>query len=203
MGRQRGFGILAYAVAAIVLLGMVGTGVYKVKQWGANEVRAEWAEANRKAAEEAAIRRTASELIARTSAAELAASQQKGRDYEAKWMAERAKVRNSTLAGCPGSLRSDAMGGQATLPLPLSGHSPVRFSWQFIRLWDRAWTGQAGEPVLPDPVAASGADAGSLSSIGAGEVLDSHAENAGRCSADRRSLNALIEQIERLRVGWK
>ena len=33
--------ILAYAVAAIVLLGMIGTGVYKVKEWGAGEVRAE------------------------------------------------------------------------------------------------------------------------------------------------------------------
>ena len=46
MREQHGFGILAYAIAAIVLLGMVGTGVYKIKQWGANEVRAEWAAVN-------------------------------------------------------------------------------------------------------------------------------------------------------------
>ena len=35
--------LLAYAIAAIVVMGMIGTGVYKVKQWGAGEVRAEWA----------------------------------------------------------------------------------------------------------------------------------------------------------------
>jgi glutamyl-tRNA reductase len=40
---------------AIAVLGMIGTGVYKVKQWGAEEVRAEWNSANEKArAEEAA-----------------------------------------------------------------------------------------------------------------------------------------------------
>lgn len=37
--------LLIYAVVAIVLLGMVGVGVYKVKKWGADEVRAEWEEA--------------------------------------------------------------------------------------------------------------------------------------------------------------
>jgi len=45
--REKGFGLLAYLIAGIVLAGLIGTGVYKVKQWGANEVRAEWAEANR------------------------------------------------------------------------------------------------------------------------------------------------------------
>lgn len=42
---------LAYGLLALALMGMIGTGVYKVKQWGADEVRAEWAEANRKARE--------------------------------------------------------------------------------------------------------------------------------------------------------
>ena len=45
--KQRGFGILAYLLAAIALTGLIGTGVYKVKKWGGDEVRAEWAEANR------------------------------------------------------------------------------------------------------------------------------------------------------------
>ena len=97
----------------------------------------------------------------------------------------------------------DATEGQVTLPLPPFDAGPVRFSWQFVSLWDRAWTGQAGKPVLPDPVAASGADADSLSPFGPREVLDSHAENASRCSTDRRSLNGLIDQIEHLRAGWK
>ena len=45
--------IIAYIFAAIALLGLIGTGVYKVKKWGADEVRAEWAEANRLAKEAA------------------------------------------------------------------------------------------------------------------------------------------------------
>ena len=37
--------LLLYGFLALAILGAVGTGVYKVKQWGANEVRAEWNEA--------------------------------------------------------------------------------------------------------------------------------------------------------------
>ena len=37
--------LLIYGIVALSILGMIGTGVYKVKQWGANEVRAEWARA--------------------------------------------------------------------------------------------------------------------------------------------------------------
>ena len=37
--------LLIYGIVALSILGMIGTGVYKVKQWGANEVRAEWAQA--------------------------------------------------------------------------------------------------------------------------------------------------------------
>ena len=47
--------IIIYAVLALAIMGTIGTGVYKVKQWGGNEVRAEWNAANEKArAEEAA-----------------------------------------------------------------------------------------------------------------------------------------------------
>jgi hypothetical protein len=37
--------LIVYAVLALAVLGMIGTGFYKVKQWGGNEVRAEWDEA--------------------------------------------------------------------------------------------------------------------------------------------------------------
>ena len=33
--------LILYAVLALAVMGMIGTGVYKVKQWGGNEVRAE------------------------------------------------------------------------------------------------------------------------------------------------------------------
>lgn len=36
--------LLLYGLLTLAVMGMVGTGVYKVKQWGANEVRAEWQE---------------------------------------------------------------------------------------------------------------------------------------------------------------
>ena len=206
MGRQRGQ-ILLYLVLGIAFIGVLAGLYFKVHGDGVSqgkaEITAKWEAANRKAEEAAAVRRAAAKLTADTAAAELAASQQKGRDYEAKWRIERAKVRDSTLAACSGSPVGDATTGQATLPLPASNGAPVRFSWQFVRLWDRAWTGQSSESVFPDRIAPSGADAGSLSPVGPGEVLDNHAENASRCSTDRRAFNSLIIQIEQLKSGWK
>ncbi len=37
--------LIAYGLIALAILGAIGTGVYKVKQWGAGEVRKEWADA--------------------------------------------------------------------------------------------------------------------------------------------------------------
>lgn len=34
--------VIAYGVLALALMGAIGTGVYKVKQWGAAEVQAKW-----------------------------------------------------------------------------------------------------------------------------------------------------------------
>ena len=49
---------IVYGFLILSLMGMIGTGVYKVKQWGANEVRAEWTaatEKQRKAEQEKAL----------------------------------------------------------------------------------------------------------------------------------------------------
>ena len=51
--------LILYAVLALAVMGMVGTGVYKVKQWGGDEVRAEWNDANEKARAEEAARSAA------------------------------------------------------------------------------------------------------------------------------------------------
>ena len=57
--------IIVYAVLALAVMGMIGTGVYKVKQWGGNEVRAEWNQANEKArAEEQAKSEQAAKELA-------------------------------------------------------------------------------------------------------------------------------------------
>lgn len=45
--------LLALAVVVLAVLSLIGTGVYKVKQWGANEVQAEWDSEKRQAAERA------------------------------------------------------------------------------------------------------------------------------------------------------
>lgn len=39
--------LLLYGLIALAILGMIGTGIYKVKQWGANEVQMEWDQAQR------------------------------------------------------------------------------------------------------------------------------------------------------------
>lgn len=48
--------LLIYGLLALAVLGLIGTGVYKVKQWGAEEVRTEWKAANEKARREEAER---------------------------------------------------------------------------------------------------------------------------------------------------
>ena len=55
--------LILYAVLALAVMGMIGTGVYKVKQWGAEEVRTEWAAANKKAAEDAETERKRQDSI--------------------------------------------------------------------------------------------------------------------------------------------
>ena len=58
--------ILAYAFAAIALLGMIGGGLYKVRESGKDAVRLEWNQANEKARAEEAARSAAAakELLA-------------------------------------------------------------------------------------------------------------------------------------------
>ncbi len=51
--------LLLYGILALSILAAIGTGVYKVKQWGADEVRAEWSEANRIAREQEQARSAA------------------------------------------------------------------------------------------------------------------------------------------------
>lgn len=202
--KQRGFGILIYMILAIVIMGMMyGLFHYVDTHWetsagvkkGEASRQALWDSANRKAEAEEVARIAAAELIAKTHAAELAVAQQKAVDYETKWRTARAKLSNQTLAGCT----ETAITGPDKL-------ATVRFSAGFLRLYDTAWTGDKGEPVFSDQPTVAGQPAASvdtLTPIGPGEVLDNHAENATRCSADRRALNSLIDQIEKLRAGWK
>jgi len=51
--------LILYAVLALAVMGMIGTGVYKVKKWGGDEVRQEWQES------EAAARKREAEASAK------------------------------------------------------------------------------------------------------------------------------------------
>ena len=200
MRKQRGIALIAYGVIALVGLVALSGIAWKIRESGKDAIRVEWAEADRKAEAEAAERRAAANRTAKRSAEELAALQQKGRDYEAKWRKARSRAPDSTLAGCPGIPPRGSAEGVGATPAAPARDGPVRFSGRFVGLWDGAWTGAAGEPVFPDRAPPEGAAA---DPVGPGELLDNHAENAARCSTDRRALDALIGQVERLRAGWK
>ena len=197
-------GILGYLIAGIAFLGALA-GLYgKVHHdgyaEGVQEITAKWQAADKAAADLEAKRQADADLTAKTSAGLLAAAQQKATTYEAQWRAERSKHANQTLAGCSGSPQVASTGAQAT-PLPT-----VRFSSGFLRLYDSAWTGDSGQSVFGNNAASQGDSADSpdaLTAIGPGEVLDNHAANADLCSADRRKLDALIDQITALKAGWK
>ena len=191
---------MIYLVLGIVALGMLSGIGYKVRESGKDAVRLEWKTANEKADAEQKKRLAAADKTAKQSAADLAAAQQKGRVYEAKWKAERSKVPDSRLASCSGGPTASAPGGAAPALPPDSGVR-LRLSYEFVRLYDHAWTGADGQPVFRHPATAAGA--GASAAPGPGEVLDIHQVNAQRCSEDRRALNALRAQIQRLEKGWR
>lgn len=55
--------LIAYGLIALAILGAIGTGVYKVKEWGADGVRLEWKAANEKAAKEAEAERARQDAL--------------------------------------------------------------------------------------------------------------------------------------------
>ena len=195
---QRGFSLIVYAVLAVAILGLLSTIVYRIREGGKDAIRVEWAEANKKAAAEQAAREAAARATAAKSAKDLAAAQQKGAEYAEKWKAARSAA-SKPLASCPESPPRNAARPDDPTPAP----GGLRFSWRFVGLYDGIWTDSAGKPVFGNNPAPSGADPDSPSPIGPGEVIDNHAENARTCSIDRRNLDALIGQIEKLRAGWR
>ncbi len=195
--------LLAYGLVVLAILGSLA-GLYgTIHHSGVNEGRAEvqarWDKASKAAQERRDANRVVAQNTASKSASDLAAAQQKGAEYAALWRASRNRKPESSLAGCSGAPTANATGTAGTQP----STPAVRFSLGFLRDWNGAWTGAAGQPVLPDspPLALKSAD--TLTSIGAGAVLDNQAANAEACSKDRRSLDSLIDQIEKLRAGWR
>lgn len=220
--KQRGE-ILLYALVAVGLVGAL-YGLYnaidsRAYARGLAQKQAEWDAANRAAeAEERARRTEVARLLLLEEQRRLAAEQAAKTNHN-QWQeaVRESRRQGNTLAECnpaaePAgpSAGADAAGGAgAGLRAPglggsghATGSAVVRLTPEFVRLYDRAWTGLAGEPLF-------GVAAGREAPASAGaawrtpdELLDVHGHNAQSCSADRRELDALIRRIEAAERGW-
>ena len=200
--RQRGS---IYVYAAIAVAGIAAlSGIYFAGyRAGGNAIRADWAAADQAAQAEADMDREERQQDAWQASQDLSAAQQKARDYEIKW--KQAQKRPGTvLAACgkPPPVDSRPTVNEGQPPAPASPSGPpdgLRFTWAFVGLYDAAWTGQAGQPLYPDPGLPAD-KAIQAAPVGPSDLLDTHAENASRCSAAYRQLNALIDLILKFRA---
>lgn len=220
---QRGFGIIAYLIAGGVLVAALGGLYWGIErhgyQRGMAAKQAQWDRANVKAQAEQDERvKAVSQALAEADLKRQAA-QDKASDYNAKWQEARRELirKGAALAVCGTKSRGlspvERDAGVVVPERPEAAEtaagaadpagSGIRFTWDFVRLYDGAWTDQAGEPVFP-PAAGftEPAGASAASPYGPGEVLEVHAENAQRCSADRRELGALMDKIKKAEKAW-
>ena len=196
--RERGFGLIVYAVLALAILGTLSGIAWKIRESGKDAVRVEWSEANRQA-QEAADKLTAERALeAREAVIALQQAERKATDADSRWKAlRRAKARDA-LATCPSTtppVDKPATGTVASQQ-PDSG---LRLTWAYVLLHDRAWVGKDGEPVFSGAgIPPGGAAETDPSPYGPGEILDNQGINAQRCSEDRRNYGALVDLIRKL-----
>lgn len=202
---------LAIAVAAIALV--AGGGVYVIS-WhkgevsrarsdgmaaGKAEVMQLWqAEAIESARDDAAAARARQQIVDAKSkdlqAANERALQAEEQLRRARDERNRAFVSPATVTGCA----SATAAGDA---LDAAGAGPrVYLNWGWVRDYDAAWTGAAGESLFGDRPGAARATqpAGSPSPYGLAEVSERHAGNAAKCSRAIRQLNELIDVLDAL-----
>ena len=186
-----------YAAAAAALLAALG-GIYGLGyKAGADKVQTQWLQANALAEEASRKSRLAREDESRKAANLLAATDRKAREADARWRAERAKRKPLAVAACPASAGPvDSSAPDTGQYRPADG---IRFTPAGLGLWDAAWTGEEGEPVFGDPGSiAAGAVESTTPLPTLEDAVDTHAENASRCSENRRQLVSLIELIQKL-----
>lgn len=196
---KRGFAgieLLVWAAIALAILGAIGGIMHSLKMAGVNEERAAQAERDRKQQEMDNARRDERKGIIQKAAADVVKANAEADDYRARWRKE--KNRGASLATCD----------QSPSPAPAAGGGVagarlgVRFTPDFVRLWDGAWTGPTGQPIFGDrgELALGPAAADSVESPGVDAVLDNHEENASRCSKNSRQLKTLVDTIKKLRA---
>lgn len=188
--------LVLYAVLALAVMGMIGTGVYQVKEWGADEVRAEWAEANRVAKEVADRLAQERALEARKTVIAAQQAERKAKNYETKWRQTRNVLRDVPLAVCPTPSASppDAAGAILASPGPV-----LSLTWAYVLQHDSAWTGPDGEPLWPDSGGTAERPLAAPSPVTLDQALETHQANASRCSENSRQLGRLIALIKKLR----
>lgn len=127
-------------------------------------------------------------------------------DYQQKWKeARNASKRSGTplaVTDCPAaSPKPDAAGNGLARP---SAPIALRLTWEFVSLWDSAYTASDGQPLYGDTArtekAAAGAGAASPYSLD--DLTDNHGENVKRWDTCRRQLRALVDTISGLERKW-
>lgn len=170
---------------------------------GVSKTKALWAEADRKAEAKKAEDRAAAARIIRDQAVGLMRATENATLSNQQWQeARNAARRNRTpLVVCP-----EPQTSPSDQPSTARSDPPgLALTWEFVRLYDTAWTGPAGEPVFTGrPVAAPASfAAGAASPYSIDDLVDAHGENAKRCSEDRRRLNALVTALDRLEADFE
>jgi len=198
---QRGVIATFYLYAAAILAVTLALGglYYVIDKRGYDrgtaEVKRDWLAANEEAEKAEAAARIRRQAEADKAAKDLASAGNKARDFESRWRA--AKAANPVLATviCPKAGTGNVAGIPSAANSGGDGIS-LRLSADFLRLYDTAWTDQAGKPIFAD----TGIPADpSTPAVTLDALLDAHAENASRCSQNSRQLNALIDLLTALR----
>ena len=201
---QRGSMLLVYAIVAIAAVGMIWgaiswhAGVHYKR--GLADKQVEWDRANvRAAAAQRARELDVSEAIKEKEAQRMAAND-KAADYETRW---KEAVRENRRKGVPLATCDQAPAPGAPTAVAGAPAGGVRFTWEFVRQYDSAWTGRAGEPLYPAPVGPEAAEgSGAASPYGPADVLDVHGDNAAGASECRREYRSLVEKIKAAEKAW-
>lgn len=168
---------------------------------GTAKAEARWAAADRKAEAEKAKDRAAALRIIRDQAAALMRATENATQSNQQWQeARNAARRNRTpLAVC-----TEPTPANEASPASVAQRDSPALTWEFVRLYDTAWTGKAGESVFTGRPVAAGevVSAGAASPYTVDDVIDTHGENAKRCSADRRRLDALVDALDKLEADF-
>lgn len=197
MCRQKGFiaPFYLYAIVLLLILSALAGLYWKVHHDGFEQGKAEtlnlWSAENRKAEEVESAARKIRDLESSKAAAAIASASNKARDFESRWRALRAA--NPVLA------QVECGANVAVVPIAVGDGSDglrLLLTTDFLRFYDTVWTDQDGKPIFGDTGVVTGAP---VATVTIDALLDTHAENASRCSQNSRQLNSLIDLLTILR----